>query len=117
MINQSSKVHSFTGSALRDLKTQALAAKTTVTENSGMSAKLPDLRPALVNIIMKGGSTFSQEIETNRGDWQDPYDNTQLKDKYMSLTARRWSNPASEAVYKNLMVLDELSNVSNVFGN
>ena len=64
---------------------------------------------------MRNGFIFSQEVETNRGDWQDPYDNAQLKDKFMSLTARRWSTKMSEAVYKNLMVLDELPDVSKVF--
>ena len=117
LINHSSNVHCFTGSALSDHKILALAAKTTVIENSDMSAKLPDLRPALVNIVMKDGSTFSEEVATNRGDWQDPYNNVQLKDKYMSLTARRWSNQASEAVYKNLMALDELPDMSKVFDN
>ena len=115
LINRSSSVHSFTGSVLSNREILALAAKITVTENSDMSAKLPDLRPALVNITMRNGFIFSQEVETNRGDWQDPYDNAQLKDKFMSLTARRWNTKVSEAVYKNLMVLDELPDVSKVF--
>ena len=84
----------------------ALAAKTAVSENSFMSAKLPDLRPASVDIKMKDGSRFSEEVETNRGDWLDPYDSDQLKDKYMSLATRRWSKQASDEVYKNLVTID-----------
>ncbi|MDG1936810.1 MAG: MmgE/PrpD family protein [Paracoccaceae bacterium] len=115
LVNRSSKVLSFTGSALSNPAILALAAKTTVKENSHMSAKLPDLRPALVNITMKNGSSFRAEVETNRGDWQDPYDSAQLKDKYMSLTTRCWSDQESEEVYKNLMIMDEFSHVTKVF--
>jgi len=82
-----------------------------------MSAKLPDLRPALVNISMKDGSSFRAEVETNRGDWLDPYDNAQLKNKYMSLATRRWSDQESEEVYKNLMTIDEFPDVIQVFDN
>ena len=110
-------MQSFTGSALKDPAVLALSAKTRVKENSHMSAKLPDLRPALVNISMKDGSSFRAEVETNRGDWLDPYDNAQLKNKYMSLATRRWSDQESEEVYKNLMTIDEFPDVIQVFDN
>ena len=115
LVNRSSKIHSFTGNALTDPATLALAAKTSVSENSFMTAQLPDLRPAAVNIIMKNGQNFRFGVETNRGDWQDPYNNEQLKEKYMSLTARRWSHKVSDTVYKNIVALDKFSNVNMAF--
>ena len=115
LINRSSKVHSFTGNALTDSATLALAAKTSISENSFMSAQLPDLRPAEVSITMKNGHNFKVGVETNRGDWQDPYNDTQLKEKYMSLTARRWSHKTSDTVYSNIIALDRFSNVTVAF--
>ena len=115
LVNRSSKVESFSGSAITDPAVLALAAKTAVSENSFMSAKLPDLRPASVDIKMKDGSRFSEEVETNRGDWLDPYDSDQLKDKYMNLATRRWSKQASDQVYKNLMIIDDFSDVTKIF--
>jgi 2-methylcitrate dehydratase PrpD len=115
LINRSSKVHSFTGNALTDSATLALAAKTSISENSFMSAQLPDLRPAEVSITMKNGHNFKAGVKTNRGDWQDPYNNAQLKEKYMSLTARRWSNKTSDTVYNNIVSLDRFSNVTLAF--
>jgi 2-methylcitrate dehydratase PrpD len=115
LVNRSSKIHSFTGNALTDPATLAIAAKTSVSENTFMTAQLPDLRPAEVNIMMKNGQNFRVGVETNRGDWQDPYNNEQLKEKYMSLTARRWSHKASDTVYKNIVALDKCSNVTMAF--
>ena len=115
LINRSSKVHSFTGNALTDSATLALAAKTSISENSFMSAQLPDLRPAEVSITMKNGHNFKAGVKTNRGDWQDPYNNAQLKEKYMSLTARRWSHKTSNTVYNNIVSLDRFSNVTLAF--
>ena len=115
LINRSSKVHSFTGNALTDSATLALAAKTSISENSFMSAQLPDLRPAEVSITMNNGHHFKAGVKTNRGDWQDPYNNAQLKEKYMSLTARRWSHKTSDTVYNNIVSLDRFSNVTLAF--
>ena len=115
LINRSSKVHSFTGNTLTDPATLALAAKTSISESSFMSAQLPDFRPAEVSITMKNGQNFKAGVKTNRGDWQDPYNNAQLKEKYMSLTARRWSDKTSNAVYQNISSLDRFSNVTMAF--
>jgi 2-methylcitrate dehydratase PrpD len=115
LINRSSKVHSFTGNTLTDPATLALAAKTSISESSFMSAQLPDFRPAEVSITMKNGQNFKAGVKTNRGDWQDPYDNAQLKEKYISLTARRWSSKTSNTVYHNIFALDRFSNVKLAF--
>jgi len=115
LINRSSKVHSFTGDCLTDPATLALAARTKVSENCFMSSQLPDLRPAEVSITMKNGHNFKVGVKTNRGDWQDPYSNAQLKEKYMSLTARRWSHKTSDNVYNNIFALDRFSNVAVAF--
>ena len=40
----------------------ALAAKTAVSENSFMSANLPDLRPASMHIKMKDGSRLAKKL-------------------------------------------------------
>ena len=83
-------VESFAGPALTDSRTLQLAKRVTITEDTGMTARLPGLRPARVTIIMKDGSRFDAAVETNRGDWQDPYSADQLAEKYMSLAGRLW---------------------------
>jgi len=80
-----------------------------------MSAQLPDLRPTKVSICIKNGQNFKIGVETKRGDWQDPYNNAQLKEKYMNLTARRWSHETSDTVYNNIVALDSFSSVTVTF--
>ena len=64
---------------------------------------------------MKDGRNFKAEVKTNRGDWQDPYSNAQLKEKYMSLVTRRWSYKTSDNVHNNIISLEGFSNVTTAF--
>ena len=72
-----------------------------------MSAKLPDLRPANVTITLVNGEQLTASVETNRGDWQDPYTPEQLFDKYLSLTMRIWTFEQAKSVYDQILLLDE----------
>ena len=90
MVTGGTDVESFSGDALIDPRTLALAKRVTIREDKTMSAKLPGLRPASVTIFLQDGSQFQAAVETNRGDWQDPYSPDQLFDKYVSLASRLW---------------------------
>ena len=73
LVNRSSEIASFTKEAINNPQISKLARKVTVIEDSAMSAKLPDLRPANVTITLVNGEQLTASVETNRGDWQDPY--------------------------------------------
>ena len=106
LVNRSSKVHSFTSDAVANPTILALARKVTVREDPAMSAKLPDLRPATVTITLADGDVLEASVETNRGDWQDPYTPAQIKEKYLSLTTRIWSDEKAEDVFAAIMNMD-----------
>jgi 2-methylcitrate dehydratase PrpD len=106
LVNRSSKVHSFTSDAVANPTILALARKVTVREDPAMSAKLPDLRPATVTITLANGDVLEASVETNRGDWQDPYTPAQIKEKYLSLTTRIWSDEKAEDVFAAIMNMD-----------
>jgi 2-methylcitrate dehydratase PrpD len=107
LVNRSSKVHSFTSDAVANPTILSLARKVTVREDPTMSAKLPDLRPATVIITLVNGDVLAASVETNRGDWQDPYTPAQIKDKYLSLTTRVWSDEKAEDVFAAIMNMDD----------
>jgi len=108
LYHSSSGVLSFTEQARTTPEIQALSQKVSVYEDAGMTAMLPDLRPARILITLKDGTQLDAEVTTNKGDWQDPYPPAALKQKYLSLTHRLWAEHYAEEVYNRLMGLETL---------
>ena len=106
LYHQSSDVLSFTEAARQNETIQNLASKVSITENKDMTAKLPDLRPATVKIKMADGVLFETGVETNRGDWQDPYPEKDLKDKFISLVSRIYTTEDAANIFGQLMMLE-----------
>ncbi len=109
LFHQSSDVMSFTENARINPSIMALSQKVRVYEDKTMTAQLPDKRPAHVAITLNDGRQLSADVTTNRGDWQDPYDSHELKEKFISLTTRLWTMEKAEHVYNKLMMLEDQS--------
>lgn len=107
LIHQSSGVLSFTDAARAHPDIADLSARVSISEDLSMTAELPNLRPAKVTITMTDGAIFSQAVSTNRGDWQDPYNVTELKEKYISLTTRLWPVEKAKDVYSTVMTIEK----------
>ena len=91
---------------MSDQATLALAKRIELREDPQMSARLPEERPARVGLTTRDGREFAAETRTNRGDWRDPFTESQLHEKFVSLTARLWSLDHSEAVWSACLGLD-----------
>lgn len=111
LVNGSSDVASFTWDAIRNNTIQSLAQRVSVRDDPEMSAKLPDLRPASVKIIMKDGTVFTADTQTNRGDWRDPYSSDELAAKYHRLTARAWQPDCAGEIYDTVIGLEDLASI------
>ena len=108
LANLDSGVLSFTEHMRTNKNIQNLCQKVTIVEDTNMTGKLPNLRPADVYIQMANGSTFKAKVTTNRGDWQDPYSEEELKQKFISLTTRLWSQEKAFNVYSKSMKLEKI---------
>ena len=108
-------VESFSGSALRDPRTLNLAMRVTIREDTDMTARLPDLRPASVAVFMKNGTRLQASVETNRGDWQDPYSQEQLSGKFMSLATRLWPEELCKNISNQIMNIEQLADMNDLF--
>ncbi len=109
IINESSGVGSFTWDQVGREDIRALAAKVVVREDPSMTAQLPARRPARLSITLTDGSELAAATETNRGDWSDPYQPAELRDKYLSLTERLWTHEGAQAVHDEIMSLETAS--------
>ena len=114
LVRGSSAVENFTWEAVRDERVLALAKRVFVTEDKAMTAKLPQFRPARVDLRLRDGRTLSAAVEANRGDDQDPYSRDELTGKYFSLTARVWTPEKADDVRKKILALDDASNVASI---
>lgn len=71
--------------ALSDPVIADLRHRVHVTEDSAMSAVAPRLRPARVTVTLKDGRQASHAVESHRGDFLEPYEETQIRDKFREL--------------------------------
>ncbi|MDP1748090.1 MAG: MmgE/PrpD family protein, partial [Reyranella sp.] len=114
LVRGSSAVENFTWEAVRDERVQALAKRVFVTEDKAMTAKLPQFRPARVDLRLRDGRTLTAAVEANRGDDQDPYSRDELTGKYFSLAGRVWPHDTADEVRKKILDLATLKDVSTV---
>lgn len=115
LVRGSSGVENFTWDAVRDDRVRALAKRVFVTEDRAMTAKLPQFRPARVDLRLRDGRTLTAAVEANRGDDQDPYSRDELTGKYFSLTARMLPHDVADEVRKKILVLGGITDVRSVF--
>ena len=108
LVNLDSGVMSFTEAMRTNKKIQKLCQKVVIEEDPLMTQKTPDLRPAHVTISMEDGTTFEASVTTNRGDWQDPYSEKDLQEKFLSLATRLWNKEKALNVYSQSMSLEKI---------
>ena len=114
LVRGSSRVENFTWDAVRDERVQALAKRVFVTEDKAMTARLPQFRPARVDVKLRDGRTLTAAVETNRGDDQDPYSRDELVGKYFSLAERVWTHNAADDLRRKILTLVDVANVNDL---
>lgn len=112
LINGSSGVESFTWDKVRDARIQAFADKVEVVEDPALTALMPDFRPARVIVTLTDGTVLEAETKTNRGDTEDPYDDSELDRKYAELTRLVWPDAVARGIYEDCFRLEALDDIN-----
>ena len=73
--------------ALRDPQIAALRQRVHMEEDPVMSAVAPQLRPARVTVTLKDGRTATHAVESHRGDFHRPFEESELRGKFRDLAA------------------------------
>lgn len=105
IVRGSSGLASFTWEAVRDERVLALAQRVTVTEDTAMTARLPQERPAQVRITTTDGRVWQAEVGLNRGDDASPYTPQELSAKFIELCTRVWPRAHAEQVLHTTLSL------------
>ena len=71
--------------SLRDPSISGLRHRVHMTEDPAMSAVAPRLRPARVTVTLTDGRQTTYACESHRGDFQQPFTESELRDKFREL--------------------------------
>ena len=78
---------SFTEAVVHDPAIAALRHRVHITEDPEMSAVAPRLKPARVTVTLKDGRQSTHTCESARGDFQRPYQESEIRQKFRELAA------------------------------
>ena len=77
----------FTEAVVHDPIIMALRHRVHITEDPEMSAVAPRLKPARVTVTLKDGRQSTHMCESARGDFQRPYQESEIREKFRELAA------------------------------
>jgi 2-methylcitrate dehydratase PrpD len=77
----------FTETSVHDPAIAALRQRVHITEDPAMSAVAPRLKPARVTVTLKDGRQSTHTCESARGDFQRPYQESDIRAKFRELAA------------------------------
>jgi len=78
---------SFTEAVVHDPAIAALRRRVQITEDPRLSALAPRLKPARVTVVLKDGRQSTRTCESARGDFQRPYRESEIREKFRALAA------------------------------
>jgi 2-methylcitrate dehydratase PrpD len=87
MVRGSTGFDAVDDSALHDAAIAALRHRVHVTEDPELSAMAPALKPARVTLTLKDGRSCTRTCDSPRGDCLDPYDESEIREKFHSIAA------------------------------
>jgi 2-methylcitrate dehydratase PrpD len=100
--------------SLRDPAIAALRHRVHVTEDAAMSAVAPRLRPAKVSVTLKDGRRETHACESHRGDFNQPFAESELREKFRELAAEVLTPEGVERAEEMIGRCEEWTRVSEL---
>jgi 2-methylcitrate dehydratase PrpD len=100
--------------AVHDPVIHALRQRVRVTEDPAMSTVVPLLRPARVTVTLKDGRSDSHACESHRGDFNDPFAESEIRDKFRELAGTVLSAEGAMKVEDLIERCDQWASVSEL---
>jgi 2-methylcitrate dehydratase PrpD len=88
MVLGTNGLEAYTDEAVADPGVRDLAARVVVREDPELTARLPEVRAARVEVTLTDGRVLSARVDTPPGGFDNPYDESVLLDKLRRLAAR-----------------------------
>ena len=100
-------------SALLDPAIVALRSRVSVVEDPAMSALAPRLRPARVTVTLKNGRSATHACESHEGDFNQPYAEAVLREKFRELAGHVLTPEGVAQVEQAIDRCEEWTNIAD----
>jgi 2-methylcitrate dehydratase PrpD len=105
---------SFTEAIVHDPVIGALRRRVHITEDPQFTAVAPQLKPARVTLVLKDGRQTTRLCESPRGDFQRPYQEAEVRDKFRELAGLVLTREGVNAVERTVDQCDRLNSVRDL---
>jgi 2-methylcitrate dehydratase PrpD len=105
---------SFTEAIVHDPVIGALRRRVHITEDPQFTAVAPQLKPARVTLILKDGRQTTRLCESPRGDFQRPYQEAEVREKFRELAGLVLTREGVNAVERTVDQCDRLNSVRDL---
>ncbi|MGZ7041533.1 MAG: MmgE/PrpD family protein [Thermoanaerobaculia bacterium] len=101
-------------SALNDPAITALRHRVHVSEDPAMNAAVPALKPARVTLMLKDGRQTTTSCDSPRGDCLNPYDESEIRQKFRELAGVALTAQGLEKVEQSIDRLEHWTSASEL---
>jgi 2-methylcitrate dehydratase PrpD len=105
---------SFTDAVVHDPVIAALRHRVRISEDPQLTAMAPRLKPARVTVTLKDGRQATHTCESPRGDFQRPYQEAEVREKFRELAGLVLSREGVTAVERAVDQCDRLNSVRDL---
>ena len=111
LVRKSNDLMAYSDEVVSDPHVQATAQKVKVLEDPTLTAMLPDVRPARVEVKLLSGETFSETVERPIGGFDRPLSDQELAEKFRQLAGMILPSAAVSALEQMLKRLPDMEDV------
>jgi 2-methylcitrate dehydratase PrpD len=102
--------------ALHNPAIASLRRRVQIVEDPAMTAVVPRLRPARVTVTLKDGRQGSHECESHRGDFQQPFDESEIRGKFRELAETVVTQAGAREIEQEIDRCEHWDNVDRLIG-
>jgi 2-methylcitrate dehydratase PrpD len=102
---------SFTEAVVHDPTVAALRRRVRISEDPDFTAVAPQLKPARVTVTLKNGRQATRTCESPRGDFQQPYQESDVREKFRELASLVLTREGVSAVERAVDQWDRLNSM------
>jgi len=114
LVRGTNDLEAYSDDVVSDPKVRAIAKRVVVHEDPKLTAMLPELRPARVEVKLRNGNTLTEYVERPRGGFDNPLTEDELIEKFRRLAGMALSDHAVAALEKMLAKLLDLEDVTSL---
>jgi len=114
LVRGTNDLEAYSDEAVSDPDVRAMTQKVEVREDPELTALLPDVRPARVEVKLRDGRLLSEQVQRPRGGFDNPLTEEELARKFRLLAGMAVPAPCVERLEKQLERLPLLDDISRL---